>query len=76
MNKHLSINQEESVERYQDFVLLCQNSLLLTREACTELIDEGRRLQGLLVPEHQLELEVTLAFLEDLREELASQTAA
>ena len=76
MNKHLTINHEEAFERFQDTVSLYQQFHQLTSAVCTMLIHEGRRLQGQLTPEHQLELEVTLAFLEDLREELASQPAA
>lgn len=76
MNKHLSINLEEAIEHYLSTVFRYQDSLLLTSEVCTALIEEGDILRKQLPPEHQSELKAALAFLKDFREELASLPAA
>lgn len=76
MNTHVTTNQEEALERFQGTVTLCQELHLLTHEVCMALIEKGTSLREQLTPEGQSELEGILTFLKDLREELASQSAA
>ncbi len=76
MNTHVTTNQEEALERFQDKVTICQELHQLTHEVCAALIEEGTRLRDGLTPEGQAELEGILTFLKDLRKELASQSAA
>ena len=76
MNTHVTTNQEEALERFQGTVTLCQELHLLTHEVCMALIEKGERLREQLSPEGQAELEGTMTFLKDLREELAKLSAA
>ena len=67
---------EDTLKHFQGTVLRYQDSLLLTSEVCTALIEEGDRIRKQLTPAQQDKLEAALAFLMDFREELASLPAA
>ena len=76
MNKNLTINIEDTLKHFQRTVFQYQDSLLLTSEVCTALIEEGDILRKQLTSKHQSELKAAIAFLKDFREELASLSAA